>query len=351
MNKRIELLRDHYTPKWDDLHEARVLQRVLEEVHQPVAKSGKNWRGLAGIGLGVVAAAAGVFLFLGSTVRPLSVATTGNTEAAKNHAHTSVLKFADGSHATLETGAIVDCVHQSTASVLLSQQTGAVHYDVRPDVSRPFVVLARGVRVEVVGTAFDVSVSDSVQVRVTRGRVRVVSTGRQVELGAGEEMRVVENGSATAASGTAVEAPNGVPGATPVTRSPHAEGVAAKAQNSIEDLLAQADDARRRGNSALAAEKLTQLAKAYPRDPRTPSALFTLARLEESRGRHARAAELFGNVSQRAPNGPLAEDALAGQARALKSSGNLPAAQKSAAEYLRRYPFGPHTARMRQISN
>lgn len=351
MSKRIELLREHYAPKWDDVHEARLLQRVLDEAKRPPRRERRVWH-FAAIGAGVVAVAAGTFLLLGPSIRSHQVP-SGSQVSAKveptpslaKPPKSSVLKFVDGSLAVLQAGASVNCEHQSAESVRLSQASGSVHYEVHPNPARPFVIQAKSVRVEVVGTAFDISVGDTVAVQVTRGRVRVVDGVRTVELGPGEAIEVMGVNAGSQAIPNADTAKKLAP--PPETQAVREANP--KSSHSVEGLLREADEARRTGNSALAAEKLASLVSEFPNDARTASAMFTLARVEESRGRHARAAELFAQIDRRAPKGALAEDALAGQARAHQNAGNLAQAQAAARKYLERYPFGPHAARMRQV--
>lgn len=82
----------------------------------------------------------------------------------------------DGSIAELNTGAAIE-VRFSDGVRRVALAAGEAHFDVRKDPARPFVVVARGVEVRAVGTAFAVRLdSTAVDVLVTEGRVAVVQT-------------------------------------------------------------------------------------------------------------------------------------------------------------------------------
>jgi transmembrane sensor len=117
----------------------------------------------------------------------------------------------DGSSVTLNTGsAVVTTFTAGERRVRLEH--GEAFFEVAKDTARPFVVEAEGVAVRAVGTAFNVRVrSDSVEVLVTEGRVRVASqfaaTGRvegtgeaAAELGAGERIVIRVSGAVSAAA-------------------------------------------------------------------------------------------------------------------------------------------------------
>lgn len=79
----------------------------------------------------------------------------------------------DGSVVELNKGAQAS-VSYSASARRVSLISGEAHFTVAKDTSRPFVVTAREAAVRAVGTAFSVQIgSDSVEVMVTEGRVRM----------------------------------------------------------------------------------------------------------------------------------------------------------------------------------
>jgi transmembrane sensor len=89
--------------------------------------------------------------------------------------------LADGSIVELRRGAEILVEYgPSTRRVVL--RAGEVHFQVTKDAARPFVVVASGVEVRAVGTAFSVDLGKrAVDVLVTEGRVAVTSPPATVE--------------------------------------------------------------------------------------------------------------------------------------------------------------------------
>lgn len=89
--------------------------------------------------------------------------------------------LADGSIVELRPGAEILVEYgPSTRRVVL--RAGEVHFQVTKDAARPFVVVASGVEVRAVGTAFSVDLGKhAVDVLVTEGRVAVTSPPATVE--------------------------------------------------------------------------------------------------------------------------------------------------------------------------
>lgn len=83
--------------------------------------------------------------------------------------------LADGTAVKLNAGSeIVEEYEPAERRVRLTR--GEAHFDVTKDKARPFIVVAGGVRVRAVGTAFNVNFQSSrVEVLVTEGAVRVVT--------------------------------------------------------------------------------------------------------------------------------------------------------------------------------
>lgn len=373
-------------PPWDEVREQRVLARI-QDGRKGAAKPATRGpaRGVA-IGAVALAAAAAVVLLVVTQSGDDAATRTADRDGAGERAETPArLDLRDGSHALLTADAHVRVDMQTEQAVVLTQTAGRVVYDVRHDPSRSFEVRARAVTVRVRGTRFAVAIDGEwIDVAVERGLVEVEAGGRAPLLEAGETIRVRGDGRATRAadvpSGDVAEA---APEATAergassedaeraraATRdgerrrvreaeARHREGSARGSPSSgdgapvplgPDELLARADTARRAGRTDDAAAALRELVDRHSRDPRVPTALFTLARIERSRGRHAAAATAFAECRARAPSGPLAEDALAEEATAWVAAGDLARAKETARRYLSLHPSGLYADRMRAI--
>jgi len=117
----------------------------------------------------------------------------------------------------------------------------------------------------------------------------------------------------------------------------------------VDALFDQVAQARAQGELALAAAKLRELTRKFPRDPRVASAEFTLGRVERARGRHRDAAEAFARCAAFAPNGTLAEEALSEEASSWLSEGDRARAASAARKYLTLHPRGARADRMRSL--
>jgi transmembrane sensor len=100
----------------------------------------------------------------------------------------------DGSRVTLNTDTRIR-VEDTPALRQVRLEQGEAFFEVARDPSRPFVVIAGGERITVLGTAFSVRREGSdVHVTVTQGRVRVEGPGRDETLSAGSIAQVHDNG-------------------------------------------------------------------------------------------------------------------------------------------------------------
>jgi transmembrane sensor len=331
LDERLSKLRSGMHPAWDDLHESRVLGRVLEARRQQHSRG--RFRRVAFATSGIAVAAGVAFAVLD---RPSTTAPSATAAQPSQAATASALTFVEGSRALLSPGAKVHTDRQTEREVLLAQHAGTVRYEVHPDAQRVFQVRARGATIEVIGTIFTVQVeSRSVHVSVDRGRVQVFDGERRVELGPGEQLSISSGAEPPAAAQAPASA--AAPAGPTSERSP------------IQELLAKADAARRAGRLDEAAAALRQIANQHPADPRAVSALFTLGRVERARGAEDRAARAFHSAWSRAPSGPLAEDALAEEASSWAKVGNSSSAAAAAKRYMARYPQGSHADRMRRL--
>jgi transmembrane sensor len=117
----------------------------------------------------------------------------------------------------------------------------------------------------------------------------------------------------------------------------------------LDRTLARVDGLRRSGELSEAADLLDRAAQAHRDDPRLPTALFTLGRVQRARGLHGDAARAFRRCWQLAPAGPLAPDAHAQEARAWAAAQDREAAEQAARAYLRLAPRGPHADAMKRL--
>lgn len=119
---------------------------------------------------GLAAAAAIALAFLGFN-RPTETVTA---EAPRSYLRVNErMALPDGSRVELKDGTRI-AVQYSETERRVVLQGGEAHFSVWKDAARPFVVVASGVEVRAVGTAFNVRLGErQVEVLVTEGRVKV----------------------------------------------------------------------------------------------------------------------------------------------------------------------------------
>jgi hypothetical protein len=346
---RLELARRRAAiePPWDEVREQRVLRRATQ------MRSARARQRRIASRVAVLAVAATLLALL---LRLPVLRTDGSAMLLPRALPTSwelanqpsVVTLSEGSRITIPPSARVDVAIDRAETVSIVQTAGRARYEVSPRRERTFVVQVVGVTVSVVGTAFEVELEPgappTVAVRVERGIVRVDDGRREVELGAGEQLRLQVD----VATSTALPAEPPRP-TTPSSPPPSASAASAAQAGAIvtpEELLARADAARGTGQLADAALALEELLALHPNDPRAPTARFMLGKVERTRGDHPKAAGLF---RASAAEGPLAEDALAEEAAAWAAAGRPADARAAAERYLTRFPSGPHAALMRRM--
>ena len=139
---------------------------------------------------GVMLAAIG-FRELDSTPAPQSLVAS-TTQAIAVWPKTRTLP--DGSVVELRSGAQISVVFND-ASRRVVLQSGMAHFQVREDKSRPFVVVAQGIEIRAVGTAFAVQMESAhVDVLVTEGRVAVEKTPGATATAAMQPLALVDAG-------------------------------------------------------------------------------------------------------------------------------------------------------------
>ena len=296
------------------------------------------------------AAAAAIVLAVFHAPRP---ATTTETTAAAAPLHPLVL--ADGSEVAPDDAATTIQVGEQTAGkTVVRLRSGAARFRVRHDSRRLFRVDAGSIQIDDLGTLFRVAheAGGRIRVAVSEGRVAVLSSasGVRVELAAGDE-RVF---SATAENPALLEQPTEATAAA----TPSASGAGAPTRGQPRarladdpaELLAAADVARRSRDPKAAVAPLRRLVERYPKDPRAPSAAFTLGWVlltELNRPRDAAAA--FAVAERIAPRGALAEDAAARVAEAWQNAGEPSRAADAARHYEQMYPTGRYIGLMRGL--
>ncbi|MGC4088842.1 MAG: FecR family protein [Polyangiaceae bacterium] len=368
--ERVANARARVSPKWTPARE-----RLLRfKVERGLDRRRNMIRALGGVALAVAA------LFVGHTgYRQLFGNTHVAARAPLRHDVRSLFELADGTVVTAVTNdARVAPAEVSPQAVSVRLESGGAHFDVAHQDGRHFQVLARGVTVTVLGTAFTVSILPSgVRVEVERGRVDVGVDGKHRILGAGEQfLASAERADQPRPEATPIDAlplaeppteanPEISGGATPAApRAPvavqqpswrtlaqegdyrgafarmDAEGSAA-VRDEPGDLLFAADVARLSGHAALAVPRLERVLRGYAGDSRAPLAAFTLGRtLLDSLGRPREAADAFARARRLSPRGALAQDALAREVESWSRAGEAELAHQRAVEYLQKYPGG-----------
>jgi transmembrane sensor len=277
--------------------------------------------------------------------------------------HSLVLN--DGSEVTPAT--VTTAVHveeQSPTRTAVRLRSGSAQFRVPHNAHRRFYVNAGAVEIEDLGTVFRVTheAGGKVQVAVSEGRVvvRHLATASRVELGAGESRTFEPQPVAEKAPGLQPaalqeqEAPKEPPKQTAAPSPEGANPSSTTRVRSGEDpaaLLLAADLARREHNPQAAVASLRRLVEKYPKDPRAPSAAFTLGWvLLTDLGRPREAAAAFEEAERHASRGMLAEDATARVAEAWQRAGDSHRAAEAARRYQRLYPTGRHLTLMRALA-
>jgi TolA-binding protein len=289
------------------------------------------------------------------------------------HSHQPTPPFADSHPLVLDDGSEVTpatattAVHveeQSPTRTAVRLRSGGAQFRVPHNAHRRFYVKAGAVEIEDLGTVFRVTheAGGRVQVAVSEGRVavRCLDTTSRVELGAGESRTFEPQPIAEKAPGLqqvaaqAQEAPQGPPKQAAVPNLAGANPSSTVRVRSGEDpaaLLQAADMARRAHNPQAAVASLRRLVEKYPKDPRAPSAAFTLGWvLLTDLGRPREAAAAFEEAERHASRGMLAEDATARVAEAWQRAGDSHRAAEAARRYERLYPTGRHLTLMRALA-
>jgi ferric-dicitrate binding protein FerR (iron transport regulator) len=264
----------------------------------------------------------------------------------------------DGSEITpVDSATTVQVAEQTPVRTTVRLRSGRAQFRVRHDDRRVFRVAAGPIEIEDLGTVFRVEHEAPGRVRVTvsEGQVAVLYPEEQVriELAAGESRvftAVPPSGAAQPATQQApVEAQSPHEAPTPAAAVGRS-APRARTPESPSDLLLAADVARRSHQPHTAVTLLRRLVAQYPKDPRTPSAAFTLGWVllnDLDRAREAAAA--FTEAESVAPRGALSEDAAARIAEAWQRAGDPKRAAQAARHYEQTYPGGRYIHLMNGI--
>jgi len=352
-------------PAADDALDDAAVERAIAHLDAGATAGAKPMRGrrrlrpaIGFVALGAAAAAAVVLaVFHPQAPRPATTAgtpTAGTTTAETAAAPQPPLVLADGSEVAPDDAATTVQIGEQTATrTVVRLPAGAARFRVRHDSRRLFRVDAGPIQIDDIGTVFRVAheAGGRVRVVVSEGRVAVLSAvgGARVELGAGEA-RVFPTVEAPATIEGPAEAPEPAPAALPAAGAPARGQPRAHLADDPAALLAAADVARRSHQPGAAVAPLRRLIDRYPRDPRAPSAAFTLGWvLLTDLNRPREAAAAFVVAERIAPRGALAEDAAARVAEAWQKAGESRRAAEAARRYEQVYPTGRYIALMRGL--
>lgn len=274
---------------------------------------------------------------------------TAHVDAANSaSANGSEVHFADGSIATpLLPDTTVEALSVSPRQVRVGLARGRARFDVVPMPSREFQVDVGDLHVVVLGTSFTITRGEhEMLVDVHHGHVRVDGNGTPRHLYGGQYASFQIDSSPSAENNVAIaEQPRQATNA-PVARvqlPTDGRPAAARASESLGDILQAADAARSAGEPDEALALLTRGVQAHRDDPQLQAAMFTRARLlGDTLHRSREAAEAFAELRALSPNGSLTEDALAREIEAWSQLHDLAHVRERRAEYLRLYPDGVH---------
>lgn len=299
--------------------------------------------GLAALGV-AASVAVGFVVFHTYQVPPSAVPVTASRS----------LVLDDGSEITPATATTaIHVAEQTPTRTTVHLRSGSAQFRVRHDSRRLFRVDTGAVEIEDLGTVFHVTheAAGKISVAVSEGRVAVLIPASQVrtELGAGESRTfeprpVPADGPRSAMEARKPSAPSSAIAASPLG-TPRARSMEEPAS-----LLLAADLARRSHHPEAAVAPLRRLIEKYPKDPRAPSAAFTLGWvLLTDLGRPREAAAAFAEAERNAPRGMLAEDAASRVAEAWQRAGDSRRAAEAARRYERLYPTGRHLPLMHAL--
>lgn len=282
----------------------------------------------------------------------------------RSDADAAPLTLADGSTVRLERGTKLETPQNEPMTIVAELREGTADFEVVPNRQRSFTVVAGGVEVRVVGTAFRVvtdPASHRTTVTVDHGIVEVRAAslhGEVRRLVAGESF-TTDSDSASAASlpsapssadpSASADAPSA--SAESSSGAPSSGAPSSGGTSPVDDaksLYEAANRARRAGDVTRAATLYRELLRKHPDDARAQVAALELGRLEMEKGGDPGAAEsALETASSASPGSSVHEDALARLVEVYAQKGDMTACKKAKAQYLATYPKGVHAAQVR----
>lgn len=350
--------------------------RELEARHQADGPLSARTIRFGALAMAVAAAIALAFFSL----RGLVPGASSPQAAGALATHSELLALGAGSEARVISGSRLDVRERTETRVVVALASGTAHFRVKHDPARLFRVEAGSVTVDDRGTAFEVeNRGSSVRVSVSEGSVTVSflegSTQKNVTLKAGDA-GVYPSGAQRVSTAEVARSPleGAAPASTaPTTSAPErapavdwrelaragkhrgaydllAPGGFRDVRDDPSDLLLASDVARLSRHPSDAALLLRKLLSRHERDPRAPSAAFTLGWvLMNELGRPREAAAAFARAEALAPRGNLAEDAVARAVEAWYRAGDRTRAKAEVDRYRKNYPKGRHQAMLERL--
>jgi transmembrane sensor len=341
----------------------------------------------AALVLGVGLAAAALFaVWPRSVPGGLSLASGEPVAPVATSAQTRRLELDDASSIELGPRSALDVRENDARRFATSLSRGRARFTVTPGTGRRWEIDCGLARIEVVGTVFILEHrSEGLWVEVERGLVRVHTSERSRDLGAGQRLLVrrAERQAETAPAAPrevserhAVEAVPEPRAAEPAPRARRAEpevepwrvlaergahgeayealgprGIDARVgAASARELLLMADVARLSGHPADAVHPLERLLAEHPRDAQAPLAAVILGRLEmDALHRPSRAVSALEQAIALGVPAALADDVEGRLAILWLTSGAPERGDSAAAAYLAARPEGRHARRLRAL--
>jgi transmembrane sensor len=263
-------------------------------------------------------------------------------------------ELSEGSEVALSPSSRIEVLASEGAEVRLALRRGRARFDVVRNPERSFRVIAEtahgdAIEVRVVGTRFEVTRGDEVEVTVERGIVEVRVRDAVHRLTAGERWSsselVIE-----------AEAPAPEPAAPTLEMEPEAEGptpdlvhIARPREPDARTLFDQAREARQAGSVAEAARLYDTLLRSHDDDPRAGIAAFELARLRMDSLGDPRGAVRALDRALAGEGGSYREDAMARRATLLARLNRASECRSARDAYLAQFPAGVHVRAVREL--
>ncbi len=297
-------------------------------------------------------------LSVGGAFGAIALGRSPRADVASRSTTPTTLTLADGSTIRAEAGAKLETPTNEPMHVVTVLREGSAHFEVVPNRARSFTVVADGVEVRVVGTAFSVTTDPATRrttVRVDHGIVEVRAPSLRGEvrrLTAGEVWTSGEDAQPAASSdapdATAAASSEPAPSASATSEPSPGGSSPPSATDDARALYEAANRARRAGDVSRAAALYRDFLRKHPDDPRAQVAALELGRLEMEKGGDPAAAErALETASSATPGSAVHEDALAHLVDVYAQKGDLAACKKAQAQYLGTYPKGVHAAQVR----